>query len=297
MREDDRKRKERLIENIAQPPRALGIYNTFVILLFGPGGWPWLFCGVFVIACCAGGLKQTWLDLTAFKGKVEQVSGKVTESGYLGFEVNERDVTYAGYEFTHNGVKFQGWSYGYNWIPKKGSQVQVEFPAGNPEVNRAKGRSFSKGGLLNFIPLVPAVVLGFIGLLGTRKANRWIHMLKNGVVADATLKEKKKTNTAVNNEFVYALIFNFEDEANSVHQIVIKTHDTASYLDEDTETVLYDRHRPDKAILFDEIKLNVSMNRPGIWDPLPMSACLKSAIIRLLIAVPILAFCLFLFSS
>jgi len=79
-------------------------------------------------------------------------------------------------------------------------------------------------------------------------------LLKGGRLVTGRLVSKERTNTQINDQYVYRMTFAFqalEDEQS--YQVVTKTHTPEALEDEEQERILYLPQRPEMALLLDDL--------------------------------------------
>lgn len=162
------------------------------------------------------------------------------------------------YQYSLDGDSFKsGYSYDSNGELKVGDRVEVECESASTK-SRIKGMKlapFSPWLLLPFsiFPLVGMVML----LFGVRKGVRNLDLLTNGILAKAKVTHKERTNTRINNQYVYKVFFEFKTADGKMAQSSVNTHKPYLVEDEPEEMMLYKPETPEKAVLLDALQRSV----------------------------------------
>lgn len=260
--------KEQLAHLLAAPPRAVplplrlqALFGGF-LNLFG-----WIFFGFGLIFFWAFGMNTDLSGLYRFSGELETESGVVVESRETGASENERRVYAHEYSFQHQGEHYQGVSYTTGQQLPEGAQVEVEFPAGSPEVSRIRGmRRGMFGAPVLFVVIFPFIGLCFVAV-GLRRGLSAARLLRIGELAFGTLASKEATNTRVNNQTVYKLTFDFTTRDGRRARAVARSHQPQHLEDEAREAIFYDPQNPEKAVLFDSLPGSPRITSSGTFDP------------------------------
>lgn len=252
---------------LAQPPRYVPWLVRSQVLFGGfANQFGWLFFGFGFIFVWIFGLNA---DLSGFLFRVGEVSiaeGVVLKVESTGASVNETPVYAYSYTFRVESQEreYQGVSYSTGRQYEPGWPVTVEYLSRRPEISRIHGARQAAFGpwVLCLVLLFPLIGLGFMlsGFRGGLKGNR---LLARGKVAVGRLTSKEPTNTTINNQPVYKLTFEFQDEYGGVHEVVSKTHLPHLLEDEVEEELLYDPHNPANAVMLDNLPGSPDIDEMG----------------------------------
>ena len=91
-------------------------------------------------------------------------------------------------------------------------------------------------------------------------------VLENGLLAYGNLVGKEATNTEVNDQTVYKLIFEFTAEDGRPYRAEHRTHRTEDLEDDDEEALVYDPRHPYDNVLVDGLPGRVSIAPDGSYD-------------------------------
>lgn len=220
----------------------------------------WVFVGFGLIFVWAFTLNADIASLWQFSGQLETVNGyvehvsetKISEGG--GEHSKGTPVYEIHFRFEYpQGAQQQGVCYRTGWNPSPNEKVDVEFPKDKPDISRIVGTRRKPMGLFGLIPVIfPAIGFAMVmaGLVRGRKAHR---LLRDGRLAAGALVAKEATNTRVNNQTVYRLSFEFQDDSGQRHTASARTHRPRTLEDNDSELLLYDENQPSKAVMMDNL--------------------------------------------
>ena len=265
---------------LARPPRGVSLVAQ-VGVFFGGAlqtfGWAWLCLTMIFVWFFAAGSDPT--EPFRFSGALEEAQGNILESSATSLSVNEQRVFAITYRFEEGGQAYEGVSYGTS-PPKPGAGVKVEFVAGDPADSRIQGLRRSKvpGWVMLLLLLFPSAGLLLI-IPGVLRGLRGVRLLKGGRLVTGRLVSKERTNTQINNKYVYRMTFAFqalEDERS--YEVVTKTHTPEAIEDEEQERILYLPQRPEMALLLDDLPGSGQVGPQGDIQALDASP-LKSLIL------------------
>ncbi|MCO7224284.1 DUF3592 domain-containing protein [Pleionea sp. CnH1-48] len=259
--------------------RTLPIATRLKILFGGATNQgAWLFFG---FSCIFFWIFAATADLSFiyYQGEVKKTQGQIFESYETNLEVNERSVYAYHYRFFLEGQgEFEDVSYSSGRRYGSGDNVTIEYPAGSPDKSRIAGLRRSEMGPWAALIGVFAFV-GLLWLLLKLKASiKVTSLLKRGVIGEAVLASKERTNTEINDQTVYKLTFRFTDEKGDEHETVVKTHQTRALTDNKKEPVIYNPDKPDDAAMLDALPSQPQMDDQEVED-----VGMKSAIASLII--------------
>lgn len=242
------------IESLARPPRAVPFGLRLALRFGGVGGViGWIFVAfsmIFVVVFAAIGDFGTALKLrTAELGRVE---GTTLGWEHTNAQVNDRPVIANGAVFHVNGRRFECRSYAVAHGMPEGQRVTIEYARSDPSVCRIEGFDVSLLPWWVMLIIAPFVLIGLLFALSSWvRGGRAIGLLARGEVAWGTLAGRRATNVRINDRTQFRCVFRFEDARGRAHEVVARTTDTATLEDDPREPVLYDPHRPSRALLVD----------------------------------------------
>ncbi|MCB0166234.1 MAG: hypothetical protein KDI79_18535 [Anaerolineae bacterium] len=249
------------------PPREISWLLRSQLLFGGFAnqfGWFWLsitmvFFWIFAAMTSLNGLYFLW-------GATETAPGTVTQIEQTGASENDTPVYVTQYAFRVERLETEllGRSYttGQHFSPNQ--TVTVEYLRDRPEISRIQGTRFGTFSPWVFclVGLFPAIGLAFVGF-GLISGLRASHLLRHGKVAQGRLIEKTPTNTRINDQTVYKLTFAFTADDGRQYQAIARSHQPHNLEDEDQEQLLYDPHRPTRAVLLDNLPGAPSIDDSG----------------------------------
>lgn len=237
-----------------------GFYNQF--------GWMWLgFSLIFMWVFPANIDFTSWYQFRS--PNIEITQGSITQQQKTNFSEGGSDhsdgtpiyVCYYVYRVGHD--EYQGKSYAVGAHFNKGHKVKIEYIKNKPSVSRIKGlRNKPMPIWAAFIIIFPFVGLIFIiiGILQGMKAN---YLLGNGKLAAGKIKNKVATNTKINDQTVYKLIFEFQAEDGRLYETIAKTHLPQLLEDDEKEKLLYNPLNPKYAVMIDSLPGSPRIDNQG----------------------------------
>lgn len=204
-----------------------------------------LFATVFALAADWSSLK--------FGKNSPTVTGTVTKIESTSASVNDLPVMAYTFMYKVNGKEYQSVSYSEKHSFEVGNPVEVEYLRPEPQTSRIKETRRGLFGI-GFLPLLlifPGIGGVFVWL-GIRKGLHNVAMLRYGKITYGQLINKVSTNTRINNQTVYKLIFRFEANG-AEYEAIGKSHQPARMEDETVEMILYDPARPTRSVVVDEM--------------------------------------------
>ncbi|MDF1564608.1 MAG: hypothetical protein P1V51_16305 [Deltaproteobacteria bacterium] len=243
-------------EALREPPRRVSLGARIVVLFSGTVqliGWAFLAMGLIGTAVFVGNA-----DLGSFLLDEEDARrrpGELVAIEGTSASVNEQPVMALRARYPDGrGEQQEVVSYvtgGYDY--QVGQAVTVlDFPD-HPEAAVIVGARRSLfGAAVLFVLLFPIIGLAFV-VTRLRVQGRWQDLLVHGEATRAVLKLKKPTNTRINEQPVYELVFEYFDRQGSDHTFSVRTHETAALEDESTEAILFDPRKPARAVPLDLI--------------------------------------------
>lgn len=195
---------------------------------------------------------------------IDVTEGIVTLVDETNVKLNEQRVFAYYYEFIVNGVPYRNKTRGFANRHQTGDSATVEFRIVDPRYSRITNLNTGTEGLWFTIPFVSIglVIVGF----GLKNRLKGIHLLKNGLLENAILLKKEKTNSSVNDHPVYKFTFGYTVE-NDDYKVVAKTHDLTRFSGEPKyereegnnnpseirEPILYLPNSPKTSVLLDSL--------------------------------------------
>lgn len=181
--------------------------------------------------------------------------GVIIDANGTNSSINDVQVYAYTYEYkTSGGNEYvaTGYSTGNDWAV--GNEVKVRYKVKEPSVAQADGlrNSTFGGGFTFFVWIFP--IVGFImSFVSIKKSVKNIRVLKVGELAEGKFLHQEATNMKVNNQTVYALVFEFKAKDGKNYKAIAKTHRTYRLLDEELEKLVYDPANPSNAVLLDAL--------------------------------------------
>ncbi|MCB0222637.1 MAG: DUF3592 domain-containing protein [Anaerolineae bacterium] len=227
-------------------------------------GWFWL--SITMVFFWIFGAMTSLNGIYFLLGATETAPGIVTEIEQTGASENDTPVYATHYAFRVERLEMDllGHSYttGQRFSPNQA--VTVEYLRDNPDLSRIQGTRLGAFSPWVFcvVGLFPAIGLAFVGF-GFLSGLRASRLLRHGKIAQGRLIEKSPTNTRINNQTVYKLTFAFTADDGRQYQAVARSHQPGNLEDEDQEQLLYDPHRPTRAVLLDNLPGAPSIDDSG----------------------------------
>lgn len=235
------------------PPRTVPWSVRLVVLLGGvlaPVGFGIAAFGL-VFVFVFGSIAEPLFD-DPFAGPVQQLNGTVVEVEATNVRINNARVVAVTFEVSGGARAVRGVSYTRQHVPAIGEPVVVERARTREGPMRIVGMSTHIAPaalrLLVLLPLVGAC----LAALGIWRNTRRLRLLRLGEVAQATLLERRDTNTVVNGRRVQELTFGFVDGSGKPRRATARSHRPEHLTDEATETVLFDPFSS-QAVLLDDL--------------------------------------------
>lgn len=227
------------------------------------GGVPaligWVFLGIGMVFVWIFVPEVDTVSLHAFGPDSVVAVGKVTSVSKTNWSEGGDDDTPGTpiyrivYEFEANGRTVPGASFETGQSHSPGQAVSIEYAPDQPEISHIQGLRTSPMGPAVLFVLVFPLVGGIIAAVRFVRGLRTLRVLRCGKQARGKLVEKHPTNTRINNQTVYRLVFEFADESGNTHRAEARTHQTSRLEDDADELLLYDPGHPEQARLLDEL--------------------------------------------
>lgn len=224
------------------------------------------------------------LSFLTFRGPYAVVDGKITEVVETNASVNKQRVRENHYEYSVAGVRRTGTSYSHGSAPSVGEIVPVEYSESDPSQSRIEGmrRAMFPGGLI-LVAIFPLIGLALV-LGGTSSGVKRNYLLREGLLANGTLKSKSPTNMTVNKRRVYELCFEFITRDGRRCELKTRTSLTEKLENDDQEPLLYDPANPDRAYMLDDAPARPELEPNGDLRGRPKSAVLSLILPLIVIA-------------
>jgi len=254
---------------ISYPPRKIPIdFSILLVLgnfmsLFGS-----FFFGFGLIFVWIFGLNADYTSWYTFrKNNVVEVSGKVfktektkfTEGGSShssGSPVYKQYYTYNDLDgLEHNGVVYS--------TNSRKKNVTIQYLKVDKDYSRIKGMlKKPMPPFVGFVFLFPiiGIVMAFIGF---KRGIFSYYILKHGYPAEAIIIDRHSTGTRINNMPVIDFTLEFSTRNKTKYRSNFKTHHVDRMGDEDTELMLYDPYKPERAVPFDAFSTRPDIDENG----------------------------------
>jgi hypothetical protein len=190
---------------------------------------------------------------SAFASNADNVTTQavITSRTKTDTRVNKHRVYEYMYDFkTADGKTVSGTSFSSTSLHKEGDSVTIQYSQ--------KGMSSSAIPIW-VLPLT--CIFPFIGLIfvivSIRNGRKNIFLVQNGILTAGTVTKKERTNTRINNNYVYKVFFQFKSQDGSQQEAFVKTHKIDRILDEKEEKLVYDPNKPTEAMLIDALPKQV----------------------------------------
>lgn len=255
-------------QQLEPAPRSVPLSASLTVVFGGQTLIGWLIFGFGMIFGWLFGLNNEAVTNVEFMGDKAQTQATVSKISDSGYSENETTLMEIEYRYQVDGKQYQGSSYAFDAPFDPGNQVKVEYLKDSPGKSRILGmrvRPFSGFTIFALIfPLVGFAIAGrgFFSGLNKRK------LLKIGELGHAKLIGQEPTNTKVNDQTVYKLIFEFAPQSNAPPGVGYrspsgqaaepvrfhhKTHNTSALMDDPFEAVLYNPKQPSQVYLVDAL--------------------------------------------
>lgn len=203
----------------------------------------------------------SFVDFSSYKFDENSpvTKGKILNVNPTSSYVNDIQVFMYTYEYyLPSGEKFTGESYTTGELFYQEQEIIVQYLEN--ETNNSKLKDGRKGAfeawiLLAISPfiLIGGITFGFRLMFGFKA----IKLIRFGEISFGRLIDKQPTNTKINNQTVYKLIFEFVALDGNTYQAIAKTHQSYFLEDEPEEKLVYDVNNPEKAVLIDSLPKSV----------------------------------------
>lgn len=277
---------------LAPPPRRIPVSVKLASVLASMWScFGWVFFGfgmifVWMLTLSADfSAPRFYLGMKTAEGTVLRVESIDFRTG--DDDTEEDPVMAYTYRFTDSdGCTQEGVSYSSDADYSAGSRVTVEYLPKKPEVSRVRGMGRAPVSLIAGLLVLLFPVIGLMGILWqVRQGTKAIRLLRNGELALGRLKSKQKTETRVNDEPLYKLVFEFKAADGRTFELITRTCDVKKLEDQRQERLLYDPRNPSYAAMFDSLPGETKIDELGHIQ-VPQGAWLGLAF---LLVVPVLS--------
>jgi len=187
------------------------------------------------------------------------------------------------YVYSLKGKSYKASSVAIDRPIDKETPLVVEYLKERPSISRIQGMSPGRhltGGVTSIVVIIVIILIAFLAVYSmTAKRIRLIHLLKNGLTATGTVKSKNLLSRSSGREW-YEVTYEFTVDGNR-YQVKDRPYYTERVEIGERRTLLYDREKPHKAALLDNIPCSIVFDESGRI----MSDSPRSTIITLLIPV------------
>lgn len=242
----------------------------------------WIFFGIGMIVTIVF-VGNTDFSVLYFGENPATTTGTVTHTFSTNASVNDKLVLACEYEYrSPSGDMLTGVSYKTGRVPAIGSEVTIEYLENSPDYSRIQGMSKGMVPLwILFVLIFPIIGISFLSV-NILKALKNIQLLKNGSITKGRFIRKEATNVSINKRRVYKLFFEFEAEDGQTYEAIAKSHRYHNLIDEEEETLFYNRDFPQKAVLKDSLPSSALLRPDGTFEEPNLFSVLLSLILPLL---------------
>ncbi len=171
------------------------------------------------------------------------------------------------YTYSAAGKSYKASSFGINMLIDKKTPLVVEFLTNTPSISRIQGMSpgvHLSGGLTPIALIIVIILIAFSTVYSmTYKRARLIQLLKDGLTTIGTVKTKKLLSKNSRSKW-YEVAYEFFVDGRC-YQIKDRPYYTEQIEIGEQRTLLYDRKRPHKAALIDNIPCSIVLNEIGLF--------------------------------
>lgn len=235
--------------------RLSNIFNAgaqlgFFLLLFSTPFF-WMFAG------------NADLSFVTFRGATATAIATVTHVDDTAASESRQRIYANHYSFFADGKPFEGVSYSSGNSLAPLSKATVEYLDSNPQRSRLEGmrRGMFPPAVL-FVLIFPFIglVIVYFSLKAGMKSNR---LFAYGVPAYGRLKDKRPTNTRINNRPVWELVFDYRARDGQTYEASTRTSMIERLTDDREEPMLYDPDAPSQAVFLDEMGRTPLLDETG----------------------------------
>ncbi|PCJ18620.1 MAG: hypothetical protein COB02_10810 [Candidatus Cloacimonadota bacterium] len=256
--------------------RHIPISNKLNIFLGGflnQFGWLFTSFGFILVWLFALNADLSFID---FQGEIIKTQGLITNIVETNISESKQSIYEYHYNFKNSqGQIFDSYSYKKRNRLSIGKNITIEYPKNKIHLSRIKGmrRQFFSPYVL-FVLIFPIIGL-FCLFLGIKNSLKSLKLLKMGILTKGVLIKKERTNTSINEQTVYKMIFQFKDKNNKDFFISEKTHLTHLLEDDKEERLLYLEDNPNQAIMIDTLPSSPIIDEQGNIGPVSTFYCIS----------------------
>ena len=145
-----------------------------------------------------------------------------------------------------------------------GDTVKIYYDQNYPYINKIVEMDYSKRGY-QVLWLLSIPLLGLVFLIyGIKKISTINHLLKNGTFIWATLTKREKTSVAIGGASQYRLYYRYKTSNGRPYTHYFITTNPSDFDDE--EIVIYDKKRPERAMLLYELPYIIANYIEKSWE-------------------------------
>lgn len=236
---------------LAPAPRPISWPIRLQVLLGGFGAQFGLFFVCFGLLFFWIFAADTLFDMVRFRGQFKTVAGQVESANQTNMRINRVRVIAHQVDYQVAGQTYGLTAYTSGKSVAPGTAVTVLYRVDKPAIAKVEGMRTDAfgGGPVLLVLILPLIGLG-MALAYFLRGLRSLRLLRTGQLAKARLTERHATNTRINNQRVWKLIFAYSVQGRS-YRHSFATHQIAGLLDEQEENLLYDPAHPEHAVLLD----------------------------------------------
>lgn len=257
---------------VAPPPRNVPLSLWLHAYCGGLSQLGWLFFGFGMIFYWVFVGAADLESLFYFRGTLETAKGHVTEAVETSYSEGGgkgrkgTPIWANHFEFDYRGQTYRDVSYAVGRGLKFGDRVTVEFPAGDPVHARILGmRCKPFSAWVMFVTIFPLVGMAFIAA-GIRRGRKAVRLLRDGLLAPATMVKQERTNSSVNNRPVFKLHFEFTADDGQVYHATYRSHEPERFTDSH-EPLMYHPLNPEYALPLDAVPGRAEFDESGFLRP------------------------------
>ena len=188
---------------------------------------------------------------------INNTTGTIIESRGTSYSENDRNVIKYNYKYEIQGVKYYGKSFSSTIRRSENQTVEVQYLTNNPKISRIKGmkrKPFSMW-VIFFVSIFPLIGLVFL-LFNLNLTLKQVAILSHSAVTKGKLISSVRTNTQINNRYMYKLEFEYTVHSR-VYRTSTRTIRPEILEDEIEEVVVYSINQPGKAVMYDTLPYSI----------------------------------------
>lgn len=193
------------------------------------------------------------------ESSLEKSTAVIYEVSATNSSENKQKIYRYKYRFTDtNKNEYEGVSYETDMGISQGDERTVYYKLSDPTISYLSGMrsSLFQIWVLLLMLIFPVIGISFL-IVHFKRANRYLKILKHGLLTSGKVVSKTATSTKINNQPVYIVTFEFIDKQKHAVRAELKTHIPQVLEDEQKEPVVYIPESPTEAIMLDALPGNV----------------------------------------